>query len=377
MRVLFVASIFGHITAFHIPFIKLLKSKGYEVWVACNKSKSNSMPERDLENLGVKCITIDFTRSPFTLKTIKALSQLRHLLKYNDFNLIHVHTPTAALLTRFINSRVKKNPIIYTAHGFHFFRGAPLRNWFIYFPLERMAAKWTNKIITINKEDYKRAKKIFKQSRVVSYVQGVGVESFIKNWDKEEKITFKKGLGIPDDSIVITYIAEINKNKNHYFLLRNWKEIKKSCPKSVLLIVGDGNKRTGVEQFILDEQLVDVHLLGYRNDIDKILEITDVVTLLSYREGLPKSIMEAMAAGLPCVVSDTRGLRDLITDGHNGYVIPHNDDSLLIRTFVTLLNDESLRHKLGKASLLSVEPYKLENVLKEYEIVYNEILESR
>lgn len=373
MTILFVASVYRHLTAFHIPYMKYLQSKGYQVFAAAAEDK---IVKEELSKIGITCIDIPFSRSPLSKDNIEAYRKLKGIFKCQNFKLVHVHTPVAAFLTRIAFRHSKLGSILYTAHGFHFFKGAPLFNWLFYYPLERFATRFTDGLITMNKEDYNRALSMGFKKDTVHFVHGVGVEPL----NIEEKVTdreaFKKELSISKDTIVISYIAEINKNKNHMFLLRNWKRIKKSAPKAVLLLIGVGELRQEVENFIEKNQLHDVLLLGYRSDVNQLLQITDIVSLLSYREGLPKSIMEAMAVGIPCIVSDTRGLRDLITHGENGYVVTNGNDNLLVEYFISLLNNKEKRSKMGKAGYQKIDPYKLDNVLQEYIEIYEDVLEK-
>ena len=189
----------------------------------------------------------------------------------------------------------------------------------------------------------------------------------------EEKKELRQSLNIDDDQCVISYVAELNDNKNHMFLLKNWNEIKAAAPNGHLLIIGAGPNQPIYEEYILENQLQDIHFLGYRKDVDKLLQISDIITLLSHREGLPKSIMEGMANGLPSVVTNTRGLTDLINHEVNGYVVNKGDDKNLIRYFVELINDETLRRKLGENSRLLVKDFSLDSVVKDYEKVYDSI----
>lgn len=348
-----------------------LQSKGYEVWAA---GSEDERIKKELDVMGINCVDVPFSRSPLNKANLEAYSNLKTLFTAEAFDLVHVHTPVAALLTRLAFRHSQGGRIIYTAHGFHFFNGAPLANWLIYYPLERLAARWTDTLITMNDEDYDRAKKMGFPKGSVQYVHGVGVEPLSMNLTVDAKETLKHSLGISSDSIVISYVAEINKNKNQYFLLRNWKQIKEISPEAVLLLIGEGDMRVEIERVITDMQLEDIYLLGYRNDVHELLQITDVVSLLSHREGLPKSIMEAMAGSIPCIVSDTRGLRDLIHNGENGYVVSHKDDTALIESFVRLLNDKERRKAMGAAAYQSVEPYQLENVLREYIEIYDDVL---
>lgn len=371
MKVLFVASVYRHFKSFHVPFMKHLQREGYEVWAA---SAKDDQTKKELTELGFRCIDIPFSRSPIRKGNIEAYHQLKKLFSTESFEMIHAHTPVASLLSRFAFRHSTGGQMLYTAHGFHFFKGAPLLNWLVYYQLERIAASWTDRLITINREDYERALKMSYRKGVVRYVHGVGVEPQGTQLSNNEKNEFKKGLGLTEDSIIISYIAEINKNKNHQFLLRNWKKIKMESPKATLLIIGDGSMLADIERLIVAEQLQDILLLGYRNDVEKLLGITDIVSLLSYREGLPKCIMEAMAACVPCIVSDTRGLRDLITNGEDGYVISQGNDDQLVESFVTLLHDRVLRVKMGSVALRNIEPFLLENVLQDYISIYDEVL---
>lgn len=368
MKILFGASVYNHLSAFHKPFMDYFLKQGYEV----HAIGSNSMGRKaELLEMGIICHDIDFDRFPISKKNLLAIQQLRQLFQKYEFKLIHVHTPTAAFLIRYVASRYRQGKIIYTAHGFHFYKGAPFVNWLLYYPVERLAAKWTDKLITMNIEDYRRGEKILDD---VCFVHGVGVESMDQAKMKKNKNTFKESLGLSSESVVISYIAELNKNKNQLFLLRNWKSIKQKSPDAALLLIGEGDMKDELEAFIVKEQLKDVKILGYRNDVGQLLQITDVVGLLSYREGLPKSIMEAMAAKIPCAVSDTRGLRDLIVQERNGYIIPQGNDTVLIDSFVKLLNSEERRMKMGNWAYEDIEPYRLENVLQEYISIYEEAL---
>ncbi|AZV45332.1 colanic acid biosynthesis glycosyltransferase WcaL [Peribacillus asahii] len=371
MKVLFVASVFYHLTTFHVPYMRLLQSKGYEVWAAAD---GNSELKALLEEKGVRCINVAFSRSPLSASNFKAYQQMKQLLREQEFELVHVHTPVAAFLTRLAFSGQKKGKILYTAHGFHFYEGAPKKNWYIFYNAEKMARKWTDGLIVMNSEDHRNAMKLGFRKDEVFYVHGVGVD--IPNYSKSDSEIerIKKELDIKPDSLIISFVAELNDNKNHQFLLRNWKVIVEECPRAVLLLIGTGDKEAEWRQYIEDNKLLNVKVLGYRNDVPEILKVTDIVTLLSKREGLPKSIMEAMAYKIPCIVTDTRGLRDLINDGENGFVVPHEDDVRIQQAFIDMLQDVKLRQSMGERGYELVQPYAIDRVLKEYELIYRKYL---
>lgn len=369
MKILFVASVYRHITAFHIPYIKYFQSKGFEVWAAGTGEEDRTT----LEQLQIKCIDIPFSRSPLSSQNITAYKVLKRLFYTENFDLVHVHTPVAALLTRAAFRKVRHGKIVYTAHGFHFFEGAPKQNWIIYYTAEKLAAKWTDHLITINEEDFKNAHKLLPKGKV-SYVHGVGVEFASENLVEKQKIKLKESLGLKSGSVVIAYVAELNHNKNHQFLFRNWKEIKQQNPNIELLIIGYGDKENELKEYVKEEQLLGIHFLGFRKDVPTLLQITDIVTLLSHREGLPKSIMEAMASSIPCVVTNTRGLRDLIKTNENGFVVNHDEDMELVKAFTTLTQEVQLREQMGQKAKQLVEPYLLDKVLQEYIPIYEHLL---
>ncbi|QDQ01315.1 glycosyltransferase family 4 protein [Lysinibacillus fusiformis] len=369
MKVLFVASVYSHLMAFHVPYMKYFQSQGYEVWVA----GTGAADRERLEELQVKCVDIPFSRSPLNIQNLNAFKALKALFKTEKFELVHVHTPVAALLTRRAFKSSGYGEIIYTTHGFHFFKGAPRQNWFVYYTAEKLAAKWTDHLITINEEDYKNAHKLLSAEKI-SYVHGVGVEITSEILTEDEKDNLKKQLGLSSKSVVISCIAELNANKNHQFILRNWQLLKRDCPQLELLIIGTGESENDLKDYVSKEQLSGVHFLGFRKDVPNLLQISDIVTLLSHREGLPKSIMEAMVARVPCVVTNTRGLRDLIKSNENGYVVNHEDDHALIAAFTELCQSEALRDEMGKCAKQMVKPFLLDNVLQEYIPIYKKML---
>ena len=365
MSILFVATVYRHLVNFHIPYMLYFQKQGYAVYAISSVDEDRQV----LMDLGIKCIDVRFSRNPFSLSNLQAYRELKTLFKQKQFELIHVHTPIAALLTRFAYRKYEK-PIVYTVQGFHFFKGAPLQNWLIYYPLEKVAASWTDHLFVMNDEDYKNAKR-FISTEKLSFVHGVGVE-FTK--EQTDLAALRESLQLGEDSIVISYIAELNSNKNHQYLLRNWNVIKRQCPEAVLLIIGTGELNQVLRNYVEVNELKDIRFLGHRRDVEHVLQITHINTLLSHREGLPKSTIESMFMSLPNIVANTRGLRDLIENEKNGFVIPQNADEQLVERFVDLIQSEKLRNEMGQYAKQMVKPYLLENVLPEYSKVYKNFL---
>ena len=319
-KVLFVATVKGHIKAFHIPYLKLFKENGYETYVATKENKEVTIEYCD------HFISIPFERSPFHVNNIKSYRTLKKYLEKENFDIIHCHTPVAAAITRLAakKSRKQGTKVFYTAHGFHFFNGAPIQNWIIYYPVEKWLARYTDVLITINKEDYQRAKKKFHAGKV-EYVPGVGVDlekCHVK--DDFSHTDYRTGLGLKSDDIMLLSVGELNENKNHQIVIRAMAQIKN--PNLHYFIAGEGTLKSHLIELAQKLNLSDqVHLLGFRKDISELLASSDIFIFPSYREGLSLALMEAMVSGTMIICSDIRGNRDLIEDRYNGYLFRPND----------------------------------------------------
>lgn len=370
--VLFVASVYTHLTAFHIPFMKLLQEKGYDVYAAASSAEGR---KDDVEAAGVTCWEVPFARSPYSPANVQAFRQLRALLKEHHFDLIHVHTPVAAFMGRYLAKVTNQGPVLYTAHGFHFYKGAPRRNWIIYHNAERLAARWTDGLIVMNGEDFDNAQKLgFEPEKNLFYVHGVGVDLTKFSNPVAEKGNIRATLGIGPGDVVVTCVAEFNDNKNHLFLLEAWREFTQQYNHGHLLLVGTGEKMGALQQRVKQEGMPRVHFLGYRGDVPQILRETDIVTLVSKREGLPKSIMEAMAVGKPVVVTNVRGNRELVEHGKTGLLVELGDVPGLVKGLERLTSDSELRAAMGAAGQEKIRDYSLEKVLVEMAGIYDRYL---
>ncbi len=373
MKVLFGASVYNHLSAFHKPYIKHFQNQGYEV----HAIGSNSMGRKDeLIEMGVICHDIDFDRIPFSKKNIIALRKLNQLFKQQYFDLIHVHTPTAAFLTRYAASKHKQGKVLYTAHGFHFYEGAPKKNWALFYPAEKMAVKWTDALVVMNDEDYQLGKRLgFQEEKNLFSVHGVGVDlEEFKVQDTSGAKTIRDELGLERDTQIISYIAELSTRKNQMFLLENWQAIIKECPKAHLVFIGEGSDEEKLKRYIKENDLMNVHLLGFRKDVPNIIAASDIVTLVSKHEGLPRCLMEAMAVGKPIIASDVRGSRDLVDDRRTGYLVGLDDEEKLRTRFISLLKDEKARREFGDQARAKIEDYSLTNVLNEMSSIYQRFL---
>lgn len=368
-KVLFVATIECHILNFHIPFIQYFQNKGYEVHVATKLGERRE----ELEELGIVYYNVDFERSPYSFSNIKALKQLMNIMKKNKYSLVHVHTPVGAFLGRLAAKITGTKPVLYTAHGFHFYKGASIKNWFVYYTMERLVAPWTDGLITMNDEDYNAAKKFrLRTKNALFYVHGVGLDVdkyYIEDENRRKEL--RKEFGFNNRDIVILTVAELNANKNHKQVIDSLENLQ-NYDNIYYLVVGVGEYESYLREYIHDKGLDNkVKLLGFRRDIPELLCISDIVALTSMREGLPRCIMEAMAAGKPLIATNIRGNRDLVKNGVNGYLVPINDVSATVEAIKKLVQDKELRTKMGNEGRKIIKDYSIDKVLKEMDEIYS------
>lgn len=372
-KVLFVATVVKlHIMVFHIPYLEWFKENGYEVHVAAKNDYENkedcNIPFCD------KFFDLPFERLPLKKNNFYAQKELKKIININKYEVIHCHTPIGGALTRISAREARKNgtKVIYTVHGFHFYKGAPFINWLLYYPIERWLAKYTDVLITINKEDYERAKSKFKATRV-KYIPGIGIDlkkfktiEVSREWKRSE-------LCLPKDAFVVLSVGELNKNKNHEAIIRAIAKIDNL--KIHYVICGQGQ----LDQYLrnLSKELdieKQVHLLGFRKDIPEICKSSDLFAFPSFREGLSVALMEAMASGLPVVCSKIRGNSDLIENGKGGYLVDPQDIYGFARAIEKLLNNKELRNEMRHYNKEVVKNFQVKSVLDKMNKIYEKVL---
>ncbi len=365
-KVLIVANTDMHINLCYLPYIAWFKNNGYIVHVATNTK--NKIPNCD------KKFALPITRTPFKFCNFKAIKQLAEILKQEQYDLISTSTPMGGVNTRLAVAKAKvHSKVLYTVHGLHFFKGAPLINWILYYPIEKYLIKYTDCLVTINKEDYNFSKKHFKVKTY--FIKGIGYHqnNFHNKLTLKEKNTLKKELGIKKNDYVITYVAEISKRKRQKYLVKTLRQMDLTNIK--VLLVGEDILNGQVQKLVKKYHLEDkILFLGFRNDINAILEITNLVLSVSKQEGLPLNIMEAMAKQKPIIVTDCRGNHDLIKHNKNGLVVPINDPQKLILAIKKIKNNPKLASKLSKDNLKIAKNYDIETILPQYTKIYKDLL---
>lgn len=365
-KVLFSATVDSHILAFHLPYLKYFKEQGYEVHVATNGDLE--IPYCDKKH------KILFERNPIKINNLKAIKQLKKVIDEEKFDIIHTHTPMGSVVTRLAAKKARKKyntRVIYTAHGFHFYKGASKINWLVFYPIEKYLAKYTDDLITINKEDYELATKKFKTK--VHYVPGVGIDpsKFDFEMSDKEKDELRKSLGLKKNDFVMIYPAELNKNKNQILLINVMEELIKKYSNIHLLLPGRDSYNGYYQNLVKQKNLqYNVHFLGFRNDIPSLLKISNLSVSSSLREGLPVNIIEAMYIGLPIISTNCRGVTDLIENGENGYIVGINDSREFIKNIEKVYTNSIDKQKLIDLVKQKSKKYLLDDILSEYKKIY-------
>lgn len=365
-KILYVTTVSRTINAFLIPHINMLLDKGYTVDYACSIDKEVDV---ELINKDINIYNIPFSRNPLHPKNYKAFKELIKIQEKNNYDIIHVHTPVASVYGRLLKLKFPNIKTIYTVHGFHFHKGAPFINWAIYYPIEKIMSKFTDEIITINKEDYEMA--ITFDIDRVHKLNGVGVDFSSYNSDDLIKDKVRKKLGLSNDDFVILMIAEVNKNKNHKQIIEAVKILKNRNIDVKVVCAGDGVLLESIKEEIKKEKLDEnILMLGFRTDIDDLIASCDVGVLMSYREGLPKNIMELMAGKKPVIGTDIRGIRDLVIDGCNGFLVKVGDSEDTARKIELLKNNNEMLVEFSENAYEFIHDYSIDVVNKQLGCIY-------
>ena len=368
MKILLTATVQSHICQFHKPLVEMLHKHNCEVHVA---ARNNLAEKNGLKlDFAEKVFDVTFSRSPKSKDNIKAYKQLKKIIDEGQYDIVHCNTPMGGIVTRLAARKARKNgtKVFYTAHGFHFYKGAPKKNWIVFYPIEKFFANhYTDKLITITNEDYDLANEKFKCK--IEHIHGVGANSskyYVFN-DEEKKLT-REELGIPEDTKVIVNVGELLPNKNQRMAIIAMKRVVEVYPTAKLFIAGNGPELCNLSNLVKENGLEDnVEFLGYTLQLNKYYNIADCSVACSFREGLPLNVMEAMLCGNAVVASNNRGHRELVEDGVTGFIVEATDEVGFADKIIKVLGNPSVyaKHSLEKAQLFTDK-----NVCEELKKVY-------
>lgn len=356
---------------FLVPHVINLADNGYEIEIACSNvgGKIEQIKQR-LKNAVKKIYVVKLQRNPFTFRNFSGYKEMKQIINNGAYDIIWTNEPVMGVVTRLAAKLARRRgaKVLYMVHGFHFFTGAPIINWLIYYPVEKIMAKYADMIVTVNHEDYKRARSM--NVKRVEYIHGIGINTDRLSAENNS-VDIRKELGLSSEDFLIISVGELNKNKNQKTIIKALAEIKDL--KIHYILCGKGNQLESLKKQVIAEGLEkQIHFLGYRTDVLDICRQADVYVMPSYREGLPVASLEAMYCGLPLLTSNIRGLVDVMENGSSGYIYSPDDYKGFADGLCKLLADPELRNKMGKRNQEYVKQYCIDATKKEVLDLYLE-----
>ena len=357
---------------FLVPHVKHLREQGYDVEVACSEV-GNRFAEVQNTLGEEKTYKVRLQRNPLKPSNFKGLADLKKIINGGGYDLVWTNEPVMGVMTRLAAKKARKKgtKVMYMAHGFHFFKGAPKLNWCVYYPIEKMMASKADMIVTVNREDYARAKKF--KVKDVRYIHGIGINTDRLKETNERK-DLRKELALEENAVILLSVGELNDNKNQETILRAFAKIDDKALHYVLC--GKGKKLEALK--MLAEKLgvaERTHFLGYRKDVVDICFQSNIFAMPSKREGLPVASLEAMYCGLPLVTSNIRGLVDVMENGVSGYMHQYDDVTGFSQSIMQLKDNAELCKAMGERNRETVEPYCLYNTKNEVLEIIKEMAE--
>lgn len=376
-KILYITTISGFLPQFEKHDVRIMQEMGYEVHYASNfRHPVYPFEEKELTGQGIILHQIDVSKSPRRIKeNIRAIRQLRRIIDGEGIDVIHCHNPMGGVAGRIAAHLSKADPyVIYTAHGLHFYQGAPLLNWLLFYPAEKFLARWTDTIITINGEDHLRVKRKFrlKPHGFVEQIHGVGVDMERFRPRPERASGKRKELGIPGTAFHVVTAAELNDNKNQKIMIEAIAGLKR---KDICYsLCGRGPSEEKLRRLVAEKHLEgQVRLLGFRTDMEEILQTADVFAFPSIREGLGIAAVEALACGVPLIVSDNRGSREYAVHDRNSIVCRAGDEEGFRQAIGRLYTEEGYRKELAGHCRKSADKFSVRETVKIMRAVYREV----
>jgi len=371
-KVLYVATSDTHLATFHKPYIRWLKEQGSQVDIAVEQRGSYTFDDV------TRTFNLAFPRSISLRQLFKTYKNLKEIIDNGNYALIHCHTPIPSVLARLasISARKRGTKVLYTAHGFHFFRGSPLRNWLMYYSVELALSRYTDGIVTINREDYEHAtQKLLCKN--VFHIKGIGVDSKrFRPHDLSIRNDLRAKLGYKQDDFILLYIAEFIPRKNHEFIIRSLPQLQARIPNLKVLFAGTGVLLNQMRQ-LANALGVDgtIDFLGFRDDVHHLAVITDIGISSSKQEGLGLGLVEQMMCKIPVIASYDRGHKEFIDDGITGFMFVHGDTDTFIERIIHLYNDTDLLESMAQNAYKKAQSFDIELSLQSMADIYMQYLD--
>ncbi|MFS0655147.1 glycosyltransferase family 4 protein [Bacillus sp. 179-C3.3 HS] len=371
-KVLFFATVDYHFKAFHLPYFRWFQEQGWEVHTAANGQLELPFVDHSY--------AIPIQRSPFHVHNRLAYVELKKLLERQHYDIIHCHTPMGSVIGRLASkqSRARGTKVLYTAHGFHFWDGAPLQKWLCYYPIEKWLVQYTDALITINGEDHKRADRLSGKRTAVHYVPGMGVDMnrFTPAGD-EEKERLRAKYGLNADDFIVLCVGELNANKNQAMLIKAGVQMSRQIPNLKIVFAGEGASRQAYEKLVCQLNLEQhVHFAGFCKQIEEWITLCDVCVSTSQREGLGMNLLEAMSAEKPVIATKNRGHSELVKHGVNGFLVKPHDVSGLAHYMNQLYHKKHDLHLMGKAGRSMAYSFSREQAVSEMARIYRAYMDQ-
>ena len=349
---------------FLVPHVINLSQNGFEVEIACSNVGERVEEIREKLDGYIKAFHIvRLHRSPLSLDNLNGYKDMKKIIQKGKYDIIWTNEPVMGVVTRLAAQKARKNgtKVLYMVHGFHFYDGAPKLNWMIYYPIEKLMASRADVIVTVNREDYKRAKTM--NVKKVEYIHGIGINTSRLTLG-EKKNNLRAELGMEEEDFIVLSVGELNENKNQKTIVKAISLM--NDPKVHYVLCGKGDQLENLKKLTSELHLEkQIHFLGYRKDVVDICSQADVYVMPSLREGLPVASLEAMYCGLPLVTSNIRGLVDVMEDGVSGYLCEPSDAQAFAGCILKLKNDDKMRERAGEHNKKTVIPYCIESTKQE------------
>ena len=356
-KILYAASRMSHITNFHLPYIDYFKSNGDEVHVLTQGSYNWDVD---------KIYDIDFEKKVMSFKNIRTIWKIKYILEEEKYDLIITNTTLCSFLIRIAKqiSKVKNHgKLVNIVHGYLFSNNTKFFKKTIYILLEKLCKNSTDRLLTMNKEDYDLAEKYSLCNYDITNINGIGLPKPLI-FQEETRLSVRSFYSVNDDETLLSYVGELSKRKNQIFLIENIEQISKVFPKFKLILAGNGDLydfyKSEIERLKISDKII---LAGHVNNAKELIYSSDIIISSSKSEGLPFNIMEAMSIGIPVIASRIKGHTDLITDGYNGYLFDFNKDSFASK--LKILKENMDIKNLINNEQSSIRKFMLESVFDE------------